>query len=319
MIYNFSALGLDDEDDQDPIMKENKEASPEEKRIQIEQLTKIRNEKRKELFLLQSSIKKGTNDEEHQAKVKDLSKQIINLSNEAELTKNKANELENKFNDLHKSCSNPIDTKPQSQSEINSQVLHNLRLQTDKLKTDISKAKRVLSQEGGCKNRALQIKKLKQQIEDLKQYSIREEIKTPSSGPIDIQELKASVTKLQSEEDSLNFKLKGLRSRIQTLEKSGLKVRVKANLALSHENDRRIEALIPKEEPPKKKQFRGHISQQSRLSVVIHGLNHELAERARELNLNKVIGDEPGLCKEIERLQKRLHLLESSMSCVIEK
>ena len=351
MIYNFGALDSDDEETapvgQTPQTSEY--ISPEEqKQNEIKKLEIIRDQKRKELLQISKNVSKEDN--EHQNRIKELQKQVLKLSNEAEQTRRNANQLEIQLKKM------PVNKNQQTenvktQNEVQNEYIRNLRLQTDILKTEIQKAKRVIAQEG-CKNRALQIKKIKAQIEDMPaigsnlnsprshtrnnndeltpdeplEYippSISDSPKSTQShananSGIDATKLRNQIGELTQEYESLNLKLRGLKSRVSILEKDNLKARVKKNLAISEQNDARIEKLKPtKIAMPTQKKYRGHISQQSRLQVVILGLHSELIERTKELNFHKVQPGEPGICKEIERLQKRLHLLESSLSCTV--
>lgn len=333
MIYNFDALDSDNgnSDDETPASTTNL-SSEDAKRAEIKRLEGIRDQKRKELLRLS----RGGNgqDTEHQSQVKELQKQILKLSKETEEQKKTANQLETKLKQMpnrpiHQESSQ---TKSTTQSEVQNEYIRNLRIQTDSLKTEIQKAKRVISLEGGCKNRALQIKKLKAQIEDLPKISSinssssleYQPPKTASSSTnqsaqgLDSQTLRTRIADLTIENDKLKLKLRGLKSRVSVLEKGDLKDRVKKNMSKSEQNDILIEKLRPKKiKMPTQKKFRGHVAQQSRLQVIILGLHSELVQRNKDLNFNKVENGEPGICKEIERLQKRLHLLESSLSCTI--
>jgi len=200
-------------------------------------------------------------------------------------------------------------------------VVRNLRVQNDSLKTDIQKAKRGPALKGGCKDRAPKIRRLEAVIGGGAGAAHEDAVEVAparAATGADVQALRAEVDGLAREGEALKLKLRGLISRIAKLEKSGIKERVRANLARSGENDAMIERLRPKKRaPPQRRQFREHVGQQSRLSVVILGLNAELAGRTRELNHAAVVPGEPGLCGEIERMQRRLHLLESSMSCLV--
>lgn len=332
MIYNFDALDSDNDGSDDETPKSSTNLSSEDaKRAEIKRLEGIRDQKRKELLRLS----KGSNDQdtEHQLHVKELQKQILKLSKETDEQKKIANQLETKIKQMpnRSSQQESIQTKPTSQTEVQNEYIRNLRIQTDSLKTEIQKAKRVISLEGGCKNRALQIKKLKAQIEDLpKMSSINSNSsleyqppKTASSSTsqaqgIDGQTLRTRIADLTIENDKLKLKLRGLKSRVSVLEKGDLKARVKKNMSKSDQNDILIEKLRPKKiKMPTQKKYRGHVAQQSRLQVVILGLHSELVQRTKDLNFNKVEPGEAGINKEIERLQKRLHLLESSLSCTI--
>ncbi|OHT08536.1 hypothetical protein TRFO_22871 [Tritrichomonas foetus] len=323
MIYNFGALDSDDENTSDEDVPSQDLSSEDKKRAEIQRLEQLRDQKRKELLPLTKNA--NTQDSEHQLQVKELQKQILKLSKEADEQRKTASQLEIQLKKM------PVNPQQQEQikhgpNEVQNEMIRNLRLETDSLKTEIQKAKRVISQEGGCKNRALHIKKLKSQIEDLPkesapseslEYSPPKTGQSQSSG-IDVQTLRTQIADLSNEKESLRLKLRGLKSRVSVLEKDPLKARVRKNLKISETNDARIEKLRPKKiAMPTQKKFRGHVAQQSRLQVVILGLNAELIERNKELNLNKVEPGEPGICKEIERLQKRLHLLESSLSCTI--
>lgn len=333
MIYNFGALDSDDENPDDAPPAQSTNQSPEDaKRAEIKRLEGIRDQKRKELLRLS----KGANDQdtEHQSQVKELQKQILKLSKEADEQRKHANQLETKLKQMpiRSAQQESAQTRPPTQTDAQNEYIRNLRIQTDSLKTEIQKAKRVISLEGGCKNRALQIKKLKTQIEDLPKITSTnsnssleyQPPKTASSSTsqaaqgIDGQTLRNQIADLSIERDKLKLKLRGLKSRVLVLEKGDLKANVKKNLSKSEQNDILIEKLRPKKiKMPTQKKFRGHIAQQSRLQVVILGLHAELHERNKDLNFNKVEPGEPGICKEIERLQKRLHLLESSLSCTI--
>lgn len=334
MIYNFGALDSDnDSQSEDDIPSLNDKSNPEQiKRAEIKKLEAIRDQKRKELLRL--SKNSNENDSEHQTQVKELQKQVLKLSKESEDQKKAADQLEIQFKQMpaRNTQSDSSQTKPTTQTDAQNEYIRNLRIQTDSLKTEIQKAKRVISLEGGCKNRALQIKKLKAQIEDLPKSNISSnsslEFQPPrttssqathSGSPgLDIQTLRGQIGDLTLENDKLKLKLRGLQSRVSVLEKSSLKSTVKQNLEKSEKNDILIEQLRPKKiKMPTKKKFRGHIAQQSRQQVIILGLHAELYERNKELNFNKVQTGESGICKEIERLQKRLHLLESSLSCTI--
>ena len=317
MIYNFNALESDSEEESEysesvPMTEEDK------KRKEIEKLQKIRDEKRKILL----NLKKGKDEEDiqHQNKIKELNKNAIKLSKQAEESRKIAENLEIKMKSI------PLDPslenqKPLSESEAQNEAIRNLRLQTDSLKVEIQKTKRALALEGGNKNRAAQIKKLRQQLADIPQEDYDpNQMPTKSQGPsFDIPELKADIAKLTEEERALTLKLKGLKSRRNILNPTELKAGIKEKMKKSRIDDELIEKLRPKEEPKssRKEQYRNHITQQSRLSVMIHGLHAELVARNKELNHNKTPQGETGITLEIERMQKRLHLLESSMSCCI--
>ena len=318
MIYNFGALessSSEEEEyasqDQAPLTEEDK------KRKEITKLQQIRDEKRKKLL----ALSKATTEEdiEHQNKIKELNKNALKLSRQAEENRKVAQELEIKMKSI------PVDPslenqKQLSESEQQNEAIRNLRLQTDALKTEIAKTKRALALEGGNKNRAAQIQKLRQQLAGLPQeeYDLHQ-MPTKTAGPqFDIPELKAAIEKLTNEQRTLSLKLKGLKSRANILNPTELKASLKEKMKKSQLNDDIIESLKPKEpKKPPKNQFRDHITQQSRLSVMIRGLHLELVARNKELNHNKTLQGEAGLTKEIERMQKRLHLLESSMSCCV--
>lgn len=324
MIYNFNALDVSDEDEDEEPQQSQILTVEDKKIIEIKDLEKKRDELRKELYQL--TKKKSDSDQEHQTHIKELSKQVVKLSTQADEVRTEANNLEAKLKTMPVTPSSP---QVQKQSaDPNSDLIRTLRIQADSLKTEITKAKRVLSQEGGCKNRAIQIKRLKAQLEDISS------IGRPSSSAsleytpqrqtgnnttqIDAQTLRSEIGDLNNENQGLKLKLKGLSSRVSILENAELKNRVNANLAKSDQNDIIIQRLTPKQKRVvNKKKFRGHIGQQSRLSVVILGLYKELKGREFDINHNKVESTEVGLTKEIERLQKRLHLLESSLSCFI--
>lgn len=315
--YNFGAFDSDsgdysDEEQQDiPMTEEDK------KRAEIKKLQEIRNQKRKQLMAL--SKENSNSDAEHQNKIKELSKQALKLSKSVENNRAIVKELEKKLETI------PADPslenqKPKSESEQQNEAIRLLRLQTDSLKTQIKKAKKALDLEGGNKNRANQILKLKQQLAELPVDNGTDDVSaTRSNAPTyDIQELKNEVTQLQEERKNLKLKLQGLNSRVAVLEQSDLKSRILTNLDRSKKNDDVIELLKPKEKKKEpKRQYRVHIGQQSRQSVMIRGLHQELVERMNELNHNKIEKGETGITREIERMQKRLHLLESSMSCVV--
>lgn len=316
MIYNFNALdessGEEEDNSQNIAMTEE-----DKKRNEIQKLQKIRDEKRKQLLAL---TKQGeTEDIEHQNKIKELSKNALKLSRSVSEQKKAADDLEKKL------ATTPIDPeieqqKPLSEQQAQTEAIRVLRLKIDSLKTEINKSKRALALEGGNKNRAAQIKKLKQQMAEIQ---LPEEdpnaLPTKSAGAqFDIPELKADITKLSGEQSRLDLKLKGLKARVKTLNPTNLKAQIKEKLQQSQNNDEIIKKLTPKPEDPsqkKPKQYKLHITQQSRLSVMIHGLHHELVERQKEINHNKTLQGEAGITREIERMQKRLHLLESSMSC----
>lgn len=323
MIYNFSGLdsGSDSENNEEIPAYFSSVPDDERKRAEIERLEAIRDEKRKELLHWTKS--KDNHDDEHQSQVKELSKQIMKLSRAADEQRKLAEEKEAKLKTLPVNGNEEALAKNQSVADAQSERIRALRVQTVSLKTDIQKAKRVLAQEGGCKNRAQKIRKLEALLEDIPRLAKDDPCefvppKTPNGGNIDVQALRTEIGELTRENDSLKLKLKGLRSRVVTLEKDGLKERVKANLVKSEKNDEIIEHLRPKQRRIKKQEkFRDHIGQQSRLAVMILGLNAELTERNRELNQGEMVSGEAGISREIARLQKRLHLLESSMSCVI--
>lgn len=317
MLYNFDALdsGSDDPVDEQPQCSSNA-SSDDRKKAEIAKLEALRDQKRKELLPLTKGI--SSEDSEHDLQVRELSKQIIKLSRAAEEQRKTATALEQKLKTLPDAPPSPSKV---GASDAQNEMIRNFRKQNDSLKTEIQKAKRVLAQEGGCKNRALKIKKLEAMLNDLPRQrddAVGAPPKTPGGQNVDVQTLRNEIGDLTKENDSLKLKLKGLVSRVSTLEKNGLKERVVANLKRSEANDEMIEKLRPKElRRLQQKKFRDHIGQQSRLAVIIAGLNSELVERNRELNHNAVENNEAGICKEIERLQKRLHLLESSMSCLI--
>lgn len=318
MIYNFNAIddsSSEEEDQQQDIAMTEEDK----KRNEIQKLQKIRDEKRKQL--LQMSKQGENEDIEHQNKIKELSKNALKLSKTVSEQKKAADELEKKLATI------PIDPeveqqKPLSEQQAQNEAIRNLRLQIDSLKVEISKSKRALALEGGNKNRAVQIKKLRQQMAEIQ---IPEEdpnaLPTKSAGAqFDIPELKADIAKLSGEQSRLDLKLKGLRARVKNLNPTELKAQIKEKLKQSQSFDERINKLKPKPDSPdqkKPKQYKLHITQQSRLSVMIHGLHHELIERQKEINHNKTPQGEIGITREIERMQKRLHLLESSMSCCI--
>ena len=316
MIYNFDALdsGSDDEPGLAPASSDL--SSDDKKKAEIARLEALRDQKRKELLPLTKGA--PTDDSEHDGQVRELSKQIIKLSRAAEEQRKAAAALEQKLKTLPDAPPSPA---KQGATDTQTEMIRNLRKQNDSLKTEIQKAKRVIAQEGGCKNRAVKIKKLEAMLSDLPRQ--RDEVaspppKTAGGQNIDVQTLRNEIGDLTKENESLKLKLKGLVSRVSTLEKNGLKERVVANLEKSEANDELIEKLRPKAKArPQQKKFRDHVGQQSRLAVIIAGLNSELVERNRELNHNAVENNEAGICKEIERLQKRLHLLESSMSCLV--
>lgn len=331
MIYNFDALDSDNGSSDDETPK-NPPSSEEAKRAEIKRLETIRDQKRKELLRLSKGA--SGQDTEHQSQVKELQKQILKLSKDTDEQKKMANQLESKLKQMpnRPSQQESNQTKATTQAEVQNEYIRSLRIQTDSLKTEIQKAKRVISLEGGCKNRALQIKKLKAQIEDLpKINSINSNSsleyqppKTASSSVsqsaqgLDSQTLRTRIADLTIENDKLKLKLRGLKSRVSVLEKGDLKARVKKNMSKSEQNDILIEKLRPKKiKTVVQKKYNGHVAQQSRLQVIILGLHSELVQRNKDLNFNKVENGEPGICKEIERLQKRLHLLESSLSCTI--
>lgn len=320
MIYNFQALESDSDEgsyDGDSTLIYNKGMSDvEKKKKEIERLKQIRDEKRKQLLALQ---KDGPNDDkEHQQRIKDLNKQALKLSKSVEEKRNEAVQLENKLKTIPGDT--PIDDlKPKSEQEIQNEAIRNLRHQVDSLKTEVSKAKKALALEGGNKRTALQIKKLKAQLAELPVEEVDDDAlptKSVNNHP-DYVELKNDVTQLQDDHKALKLKLNGLQSRISILEKQDIKPKLKKSLDLSNKNDQLIEMIKPKEKVQKKEQYKGHVSQRSRLSVIICGLHKELYERTKELNTNKVLDGEHGVQKEIERLQKRLHLLESSISCIL--
>jgi hypothetical protein len=311
MQYNFAALGLSSDDsEEDP--PENENVSVEErKRAEIQSLEILRDEKQKELLNLStSSVDDGS---EHQIQVRELSKQVLKLSKAMEEQRKLADELEKKL----KSMPTEAPVVPQIRVDPQTELIKALRDQRTDLKTAVQKAKRVLSLEGGCKNRALQIKKLKAQLEDLPKGGPRGE--TPRAQAVDFQSLRNDIAELTRERDSLKLKSKGLLSRVEIFEKGDLKTKVKANLEKSAQNDQIIQQLRPKDgiRSQAQKVYRGHIVQHARLCVIIDGLHAEWAERNKELRHNKVESNEAGVHKEIERLQKRLHLLESSLSCLI--
>jgi hypothetical protein len=323
MLYNFDALNSSSDDSGDepiPSLQNSPASSIEERqRAEIRRLELIRDRKRTELL----AVTKGgpDDDAEHQAHVKELSKQILKLSRATEENRQIATEREQKCKSTPTSLPPGSQTKP-SNPEVQSEIIRNLRVQNASLKTEIQKAKRVLAQEGGSKNRALQIKKLKQQLEDLPRAPSSQAVEylppKQSQPTVDLQTLRADIADLSAQHKTLELKLKGLASRVSTLEKADLKTVVNSKLAVSGQNDVIIERLRPKEQKkPLVRKFRGHIGQQSRLSVIILGLNRELVERNRELNHSAVQPNEAGVSREIERLQKRLHLLESSLSCFI--
>ena len=319
MIYNFNALesssSEEDEysqnDNQMPLTEEDK------KRKEIQKLQQIRDEKRKKLLALS---KIGTDDDiEHQNKIKELNKNALKLSRQAEESRKVAQDLEIKIKSIPSDPS--LDSqRPLSESEQQNEAIRNLRLQADALKTEISKTKRALALEGGNKNRATQIRKLRQQLADIPEEEYDpNQMPTKTAGPnFDIPELKADIAKLTNEQRTLSLKLKGLKSRASILSPTELKASLKEKLKKSILNDDIIESLKPKKEKkPVKKQYKDHISQQSRLSVMIKGLHAELVQRNKELNHNKTPQGEAGITFELERMQKRLHLLESSMSCCV--
>jgi hypothetical protein len=196
-------------------------------------------------------------------------------------------------------------------SEIQAEAIKSLRTQNMVLKTEIQKTKRALALEGGCKKRALQIKRLRAQLSDLNRGPNPAPVQKTAQ-QVDVQALRGEVAELARQHDALKLKLKGILSRVQTLERGALKERVKEALELSAVNDEAIERLKPKERPKQKAAvFRAHIAQQSRLYQVIIALNAELVARNRELNQNRVEPGEAGISTEIDRLQTRLHLLES--------
>lgn len=323
MIYNFGAIDVSDEDgDEEP---QQQILTVEDKKIiEIKDLEKKRDETRKELYQL--TKRKSDSDQDHQSRIKELSKQVVKLSTQTDELRTESNALEAKLKAMPATPSSP---QPQKQAaDPNADLIRSLRLQTDSLKTEISKAKRIIAQEGGCKNRALQIRRLRAQLEDLNTIgrpssSASLEYAPPhqagSTAPqIDAQTLRSEIGELSNENKSLKLKLRGLSSRVSILENSELKTRVKNNILKSDQNDIIIQRLTPKQKRAvNKKKYRGHIGQQSRLSVIIIGLYKELKEREFDLNHNQIEATEAGLTKEIERLQKRLHLLESSLSCFI--
>lgn len=323
MIYNFAGLdsGSDSESVEETPAYVSAVPDEERKRAEIERLEAIRDEKRKELLYWTKSIQ--NKDDEHQLQVKEMSKEIMKLSRAADEQRKIAAEKESYLKTLPVNGNEEAAAKNQSIADAQAERIRVLRTQTDSLKTDIQKAKRVLVQEGGCKNRAQKIKKLEAMLEDLPRVSKEDPCefvppKTPNGMNIDVQALRSEIGDLTKENESLKLKLKGLRSRVTTLEKDGLKDRVKANLIQSEKNDEEIERLRPKQRRrPIQEKFRDHVGQQSRLAVIILGLHAELAERNKELNHGEVASGEAGISREIARLQKRMHLLESSMSCVV--
>ncbi|KAH0795290.1 hypothetical protein GPJ56_000739 [Histomonas meleagridis] len=317
MIYNFSALD-DEEYSQNSDEYQDENVSDERKKAKIKELEAIRDQKRKELFLLKQS--KIEEDEDHKAKVREISKQIVNLSKQVQDKKKEANDLEIKLKQISPQKELPLQEKPQADPRAD--LVRKLRSQNSILLTDIQKAKRVLANEGGCKNRALKIKKLRSQIEEISKLPNQESEsfhpKSTNPQPLDPQTLRREIGNLKRDNDNMKLKLKGLQSRISTLEKSEMKSRIKNNLIISDQNDELIERLAPKQQrTTSRKQYRAHIGQQSRLSVVINGLHAELYERREELNHCKVQKGENGIRCEIDRLLKRLQLLESSLSCII--
>jgi hypothetical protein len=315
MLYNFDALG-DSSDDSDGAIAASHPSGPDWTQAEIKRLEAVRDQKRKELLALTKPA--SSDDAEHQSQLKELSKQIMKLSRASEAERKIAADCEQKLKSLTPS-SQPLPTAKVTATDVQSEAIKTLRVQNMILKTDIQKAKRALALEGGCKNRARQIKKLRAQLEDLPPAptpQIAADPPTKAGPPIDLQTLRSEVAELSRDREALKLTLKGILSRVSTLERSDLKERVKAGLETSAANDAAIEALKPKvKAKPKARAFRGHVGQQSRLSVIILALNSELVTRNRELNHSAVPPNEAGLQIEVERLQKRLHLLESSLSC----
>jgi hypothetical protein len=311
MEYNFAALGLSSDESEEDAPYLRIASIQDKKRAEIRRLEAFRDEKRKELMNLSTAA--GDDDPGHQAQLRELSKQVLKLSKTTEEQRKLADELERKLN----SMATEAPAIPQVKVDPQTELIKSLRDQTTVLRTAIQKAKRVLSLEGGCKNRARQIKKLKAQLEDLPKVGPRGE--TPKVQAVDVQGLRNDIAELTRERDSLKLKSKGLLSRVAIFEKGDLKTRVRTNLEISNQNDQIIERLRPKDRKRSQIQpiYRGHVGQQSRLCVIINGLNAELTERNVELRRNKVEPNEAGVYKEIERVQKRLHLLESSLSCLI--
>jgi hypothetical protein len=310
MLYNFDALGSSDDSSDDPAPPPPP-VGTDGKLSEVKRLESIRDQKRRELLPLTKSV--SSSDPDHQSQLNELSKQIIKVSRAAEEQRQAASDLESKVRTMPSAPPNvpPAKTTP---SEVQSEAIKSLRTQNMILKTEIQKTKRALALEGGCKNRALQIKKLRAQLDDLHRVPAPMSDAPPArpTQPVDVQTLKAEVTELERERDALKLKFKGILSRVQTLERGELKERVKGGLELSAQHHEVIERLRPKErQRPAAKRFRAHIGQQSRLYQVIMALNAELVARNRELNQNRVEQGESGIRTEIDRLQTRLHLLES--------
>jgi len=314
MIYNFEAL--DSSDDYYDDIDENTNINitdDQRKQAEIVRLQKIRDEKRKDLLELSKTQPMGEND--HQDKIREMNKKALGLSREIEQKQILVAQLEQKIGQFQ---SVPI-VKYETSVNENNEVLRSLRLQTDSLKTELNKAKRALSLEGGNLGRGNIIKKLKAQLQDCAiDVELENKPERTPHNQVDPNELKNEIQMLSDEHKNLKLKLKGLRSRVVFLEKSEIKSRVKANLAQSDHNDETIEILKPKKKNKEKKEsYHAHIGQHSRLSVIIHGLHSELVSRLRDLNHHKITNSENGIHNEIEKLQKRLHLLESSLSCLV--